>query len=1001
MFQPKGVSMLRQIIITTVAVFSLTALINLLCVMPPDPNRDDNAKVKDISLENIFISSPDSNIVLIDKEFDIKLSLMLVYRIDSLTVDLDDGNDTVIMPGEWDTLLTLKHLYNSTGKKVIEATIYTETAKPKTSTITAIVVKPAKLIEKEITVSRIPDFVNKGVKLSVSANGSENIEYSWYKDTSLIFKSDDSVYTIDSLTETDTGEYFCIVNNFYGSDTSFSYKLSLDEYLPPVIQNERKIFSEGEMKIDSRCFLYITTSDSQKLTYQWYKDNNVIINETSDTLVFSSLSVDDNGVYKCVVTNEYGSDTSLEYTIEVFENVKPIIQNNKEIVASGPLLKDSTVTLSISASGTEPLSYSWYKEGSETVLSTEQQLTLENLSTDAEGEYYCIVTNVAGSDTSNVYMIKLENRKPFVISQPDTFKLVEDQSETIEIELDILDPDNDTVFWKIIETPVKGTVSSDSGTTLSKKPLFSYTLKPDSNGVDSLEIEYTDNENSGKLTIHFKIESVNDAPELVDPVTVIEIKENETKMITYEAFDKDGDIPFLGLAPAQEGIEIPDWITASESVDQITVILKPDHSIASNAIEYINHYFSIKAFDGTDSTFTKIKVVVENENRAPIFRDLPESVNCPVGDTVEIELSGTDPDGDDFTFSINNPENGMNIVYNRFVWFIPHDKYCPDDSKVVSLRISDETDYSDTTFSILFQNHEWELLTYSTDINALFAAKNRSTIFKLEHSDPNGIIYKSNDNGKSWNMISTIELMNQNDRTVFEASQSTLFLLWEHLGKSAYYLSYINESGSIFKKRTFFSYFPSFCVSPDGSTIMGVHYGVSRTFTIYYENGSIDTTHYLSTYLPGCLSVGNKYAWGHKSSDLYCMENLQLDDSLCGFKPLHSRSTVTGIANDGNDGDTIYAYDSSSLSQYIFDGPSGIDRHNISINQIVMFSGEVGWLVNNNGEIHYTNNGFKTTHKDFALIENNDRYIKKIFRAADGTMFAYGQHNGKTYLFRY
>src|SRR5690554_1476113 len=109
MFQPKGVSMLRQIIITTVAVFSLTALINLLCVMPPDPNRDDNAKVKDISLENIFISSPDSNIVLIDKEFDIKLSLMLVYRIDSLTVDLDDGNDTVIMPGEWDTLLTLKH----------------------------------------------------------------------------------------------------------------------------------------------------------------------------------------------------------------------------------------------------------------------------------------------------------------------------------------------------------------------------------------------------------------------------------------------------------------------------------------------------------------------------------------------------------------------------------------------------------------------------------------------------------------------------------------------------------------------------------------------------------------------------------------------------------------------------------------------------------------------------------------------------------------------------
>lgn len=397
--------MLRHIINTVVAVVSLTALINLLCVMPPDPNRDENAKVKKITIE----SGVDSSTVLIDKEVTIKVSLMLAYRIDSVVIDFDDGNDTVLMPGEWDTTLTFKHIFDSVGKKVVEATVYTATATPKSFVLTLMVVKPATLLEREVSVTGNP-VINKKFTFSVSAEGTGTVEYEWYKGTAVLHKSEDPTYTINSLTEADTGEYFCIVSNLYGSDTSFSYTLTLDETLPPVIENDKKVFVEGEMETDSRCFLYITASGSQELAYQWYKDNKTIKNETSDTLVFSSLSVYDNGVYKCIVTNEYGSDTSLEYTIEVLENVKPIIQNNKEITVTGSLFKDSTVTLSINASGTELLSYSWYKEDSEIVLSTEPELTLENLSSEAEGEYYCIVTNEHGSDTSNIYELVLNNQ---------------------------------------------------------------------------------------------------------------------------------------------------------------------------------------------------------------------------------------------------------------------------------------------------------------------------------------------------------------------------------------------------------------------------------------------------------------------------------------------------------------------------------------------------------------------------------------------------------------
>jgi len=48
-----------------------------------------------------------------------------------------------------------------------------------------------------------------------------------------------------------------------------------------------------------------------QLTYHWYKDD-VLLGEAADkTLAFSSCSLTNSGIYRVVVTNQYGSVTSV------------------------------------------------------------------------------------------------------------------------------------------------------------------------------------------------------------------------------------------------------------------------------------------------------------------------------------------------------------------------------------------------------------------------------------------------------------------------------------------------------------------------------------------------------------------------------------------------------------------------------------------------------------------------------------------------------------------
>ena len=141
------------------------------------------------------------------------------------------------------------------------------------------------------------------------------------------------------------------------------------------------------------------------LSYQWYKDGAAladgshIAGATTASLTLTNVLGADAGGYWLVVSNAYGARTSVVATLTVNDPVitVPPLSQNREL--------GEDATLSVTALGTAPLGYQWWKDGAALTGRTAASLTLTNsLATDA-GSYWVAVTSPYGSVTSQVALL--------------------------------------------------------------------------------------------------------------------------------------------------------------------------------------------------------------------------------------------------------------------------------------------------------------------------------------------------------------------------------------------------------------------------------------------------------------------------------------------------------------------------------------------------------------------------------------------------------------------
>jgi hypothetical protein len=243
------------------------------------------------------------------------------------------------------------------------------------------------------------------VWMMVVAGGPE-LSYVWYKkeadSTIQLANQIENALRIDTVQVSDTGTYFCVVSNSFGSDTSKSARI--------VVGNSIRIPQITAQPMDTAVMtgwsvlFKVSAKGTPPLTYTWYKNGIEYESQIDDTVLwFSSVTASDSGYYRCIVRNEYGADTSRQITLTVIDG-RPVITAQPRDTA---VLETRPWSMSVTAAGSGTMSYAWYKTGVTTVKGTSRTLSISSAASTDTGTYYCVVANAFGACTSSVATVSV------------------------------------------------------------------------------------------------------------------------------------------------------------------------------------------------------------------------------------------------------------------------------------------------------------------------------------------------------------------------------------------------------------------------------------------------------------------------------------------------------------------------------------------------------------------------------------------------------------------
>lgn len=166
----------------------------------------------------------------------------------------------------------------------------------------------------------------------------------------------------------------------------------------------------GGVAVGSNFTFTATAVGSGTLRYQWAFVGIDLPGATNTSLVLTNLALDQGGTYDVTVTDDQGSRRSQAAVLVVA--IRPsVVEQPVDMTA----LQGETVMLSVTATGSTPLSFRW-RRGTSTVLNQTlaanvSRLILTNVNFANAGNYTVIVTNMGGAApaTSNALLTVLSD----------------------------------------------------------------------------------------------------------------------------------------------------------------------------------------------------------------------------------------------------------------------------------------------------------------------------------------------------------------------------------------------------------------------------------------------------------------------------------------------------------------------------------------------------------------------------------------------------------------
>jgi uncharacterized protein (TIGR02145 family) len=136
----------------------------------------------------------------------------------------------------------------------------------------------------------------------------------------------------------------------------------------------------------------VTATGTAPLSYQWYKDGTAISGATSSSYTLSNVQASNAGTYTVTVSNgTLPNATSNGAVLTV--SAAPVAPTITAPPQSQSVTAGGSVTFSVTATGTAPLSYQWYKNGTAISGATSSSYSISNVQAANAGTYTVTVSN--------------------------------------------------------------------------------------------------------------------------------------------------------------------------------------------------------------------------------------------------------------------------------------------------------------------------------------------------------------------------------------------------------------------------------------------------------------------------------------------------------------------------------------------------------------------------------------------------------------------------------
>ena len=237
---------------------------------------------------------------------------------------------------------------------------------------------------------------------TVVAVGATPLFCQWEFDGTNIAGAMGSSYTIPNVQATNIGWYVAVVSNSFGTVTSAVATLTTSNAPPHIItQPASQTVNDG-----SSATFSVWAIGPSPLNYQWRFSgtNNIseatnISGATNSSFAISDVQSNYAGKYDVVVTNAFGSVTSVVATLSNLLTAPVFVfQPISQTVVEG-----DTVTFSARAAGTEPIFYHWQEYDSTYGYTnlpgqTNMRFVDANMQSGDAGAYAVAVSNAVGTN---------------------------------------------------------------------------------------------------------------------------------------------------------------------------------------------------------------------------------------------------------------------------------------------------------------------------------------------------------------------------------------------------------------------------------------------------------------------------------------------------------------------------------------------------------------------------------------------------------------------------